>query len=187
MNRKLATFLAAVAVLAFALPASASANTPTLFDHAGKVAVGAKILMTSTNWTVQTALGLTKCSKVSITGTVTNNGGGTVRGIGQGSSGSPCLVNGNPYSLTDLTVLEFHTAAAGSGTLALTFKKEVSGILCHFTSAGVPFTYTAGVTNDTIQITNGNLTGTPAGPCEPGILNATLTLETEESGAVWIQ
>lgn len=188
--KKISTLLAAVAVIAFAVPTAASANTPTLWDHNGRVAVNAKVVTTTTNASWLTAVGLQKCTHLAITLRVGANSGGVIKWIGVGPGiTTGCTVGGEPITVSDITVNEIHTSVSGSGTVNFTFKSTLpGGINCHFESSGVPFTYTAGVTNVNMQITNGNMVGTPA-LCEPGLISATLKTETElpGSGVIWIQ
>src|SRR5689334_5329599 len=116
MAKKMSMLLAAVALIAVAVPAAVRANTPTLFDHTGKVEVNAKILGTSTNTVTLTSQGNLKCAKTTLTWKVTNNASGTVRGVGEGSGiGTTCDLGGNPIALGDITLSEIHTASAGSG------------------------------------------------------------------------
>lgn len=193
--KKLSSFLAAATAAAFTVPLTASANTPTLFDHDGMVAKGSKVLETTTNWVVSTSLSGITCGKVTGTSQVTQNSGSTFRRTGISGAATSCHLYGIPLrsiTLKDLTFFEFHSAVAGSGTVSLTFEAVIpageGSLECHFTSAGVPFTYTASVTGDTLQITNGNLVATPP-LCEPGTLSATFTLETDFSPypPIWIQ
>lgn len=181
--------ITAVAFVALAVPIGASAKTPTLFDHTGQLPVGEKFLTTSPNVVLTTGFGNTQCAQVTITGKVTQNASGTVKAVSEGVGfGTNCSLGGKPIPVTDFTVAELHTGVAGSGTINITFKSTYPGeTVCHF-SAVVPFTYTAGVTNDTIQITKGDMTGSPAA-CEPGLLSATFTLETDVSpfAPIWFQ
>jgi hypothetical protein len=77
--------MAVAAFAAFVLPATASAtNDPQLTDAAGTVAVGSKILGTNVGETyfynTATTIKLSICNKVRMTGEVTANSGGTVKG-----------------------------------------------------------------------------------------------------------
>ncbi len=193
MNKKVSTLLAAITAFACVGPAAAGANTPTLFDHDGRIAVGVDFLETSLGFVVTTSLGNLKCAKATVTVEVTNNSGGTVRGVGQGQgTTSSCEITTNPskkISITDFTIAEMHSANAGSGTVNLTFKADIpvgtGTIDCHFSAAGVPFTYEVGVTKDVTKIT-GDLTGTPS-LCEPGIYHDEKTDETEDGRPIWVQ
>lgn len=198
MNKKIRPLLVAVAVVALSAPAVASANTPTLFDHSGKVNTSAKILATSTNFEIKAAVGRIYCAKMTLTAEVTHNASGTVRAAGNGGGLTTlCQIEDVPpqsVAITDLTLAQLHTATSGSGTMNLSFEASftfpgIPTIQCSFASASVPFTYTAGVTNDTIKVANGNMAGTPAGQCEPGTLNVSFTLETDVSPypQVWFQ
>jgi len=193
MTKKLSLLLAAVAVVAFAVPAAASATSPLLVDHTGTVLKTAKILGTSTNAVTKTSLGNLTCEKVTVTGEITQNEKTTVKGVGVGAgTSSKCFLGGTKaIEITDITLVEIHTSTVeeiekvkvGTGTINVTFKADLpNGVTCHFSSPNMPFSYNLGTTNDSIKITEGNLLGTPAA-CEPGLLSGDFTLETDD-GAV---
>jgi hypothetical protein len=86
MYKKIITAcLALVALAAFALPASAMAeNRPTLTENGASVPVGASIVGTNIEETLFVATNgetvQVRCKTAKLTGTVTANSGGTVRG-----------------------------------------------------------------------------------------------------------
>ena len=185
MAKRVKLMIVSVVVVAFAVPALASA-APAITDPPGTVLEKGKLLeMTSIGAvTVSTSLGKFSCPTWTWTMHVNANGGSTFQllGTGQGTSAN-CTIGGKAATGTDFTLTLIHSATVGSGTMNLTFHFDApSGITCHFASASVPFTYTAG--GDVMKITNGDLVGTPAAACEPGLLNAEFTIETDGGGAV---
>ena len=181
MAKKLSLLLGAAAAVACAVPAFASA-APAVTDGGKLLAVPKLLQATNTTAvTVQTSFGVTSCSSWTFTATLTTNTGNTFRGTGSGtSSASGCIKGGKPITITDITLKEFHSATVGSGTMSLTFVDDAS-IVCHFEAPNMPFTYTSG--GDVIQVTNGDLKGSPAA-CEPGTFNGAFTVETDGGGSV---
>jgi len=182
MAKKLSLLLASIAVVAFAAPAFASA-APAVTDPPGVLLPpGALIQGTNIGAVVtETSLGKISCETVDITGELTHNTGSTVRGIGAGAaSATVCNVGGKPVTITDITLVELHSSAVGKGTINVTFKADLpNNVTCHFSSANMPFTYTAGT--DIIKVKEGDLLGTPAA-CEPGKLTGEFTIETDTEG-----
>jgi len=183
MAKKLSLLLAAIAVVAFAVPAFASA-APAVTEGGALVEPGALIQGTNIGAvTTETSLGKLSCNTVTLTGELTNNSGSTVRGIGVGQgSASTCNVGGKSITITDITLGELHSATVGSGTINVTFVADLpNNVTCHFESPNMPFTYTSG--GDVVKVVKGDLKGTPAA-CEPGLLSGEFTIETDGGGAL---
>jgi hypothetical protein len=180
MAKKLSLLMAAVAVIAFAVPAFASASSLTM--PAGTlVPVGTKIVGTSTNTTTLTSLGLLSCNTVSVTGEVTANSGGSVAGIGIGTGNtSECFLSEEEaITITDITLESISSSTSGSGTIHFTFVADLpNNVVCHFVtkSAGASFNYVSGT--DSLSIPAQKLEATPAA-CRPGEIEGTFTLETD--------
>jgi hypothetical protein len=185
MAKKFSLLMAAVAVLAFAIPAMASAGTVT--SSAGVLApVGTVITGTSSNTeTTNTKFGTLKCANVTVKGKLTENSGGKVAAKTEGvGSTKECKVGTKELTITDPTLLSLSSTAAGSGTVGLTFEATVPAIgTCHFAGTAVPFTYTAG--SDSIHVA-GKLTATPAA-CGTGTgaeIHGDFTLEIGSTGVI---
>jgi len=184
MAKKFSLLLAAVAVVALAVPAFASAAAVT--DGSGNLlGKGTKISGTSTNATTLTSLGLLTCATVKVNGELTANSGGTVEGVGVGAGEtSTCRLGKKEISITDITLTSLKsTGTSHTGTIGVTFEADLPELHCHFKSpaAGLPFSYSAG--GNTLTISEGNLEGTPEA-CEPGTLNGTFTISQTGGGAV---
>ena len=161
MAKKFNLLMAAVAVLAFAVPAMASA-APSVTSKAGTLApVGTIITGTSTNTELSTNLGTLKCEKLIVKGKITENSGSSVKVTKEGEgTTSGCKVGTEALTWTDLTLLNITSTVDKSGTVGLHFVMDLPGdVTCTYEGAAVPFTYTSG--SDTITI-SGNLKPTPA-------------------------
>jgi len=183
MAKKFSLLMAAVAVLAFAIPAMANA-APEVTISAGTTAkVGQVIKGESTNAKTQTSLGNITCAKTVINAKLTENTGTSVKVTGNGGGeAATCLLGGKEVKVTDLTLTDLSASSAGQGTLRMTYVWDMSGgIVCHFVSpaGGIPFTYTAG--SSKITLTNADFTATPAG-CEPAFVTGEFTITNPETG-----
>jgi hypothetical protein len=158
------------ALVAFAAPAIASANTGQL-TGAGETLVG-----TSTNTKTVTAAGTLVCSHVELEGEVQENGAsGSMLGNGVGfTEGCEVEQNHAPVTITDPTVTTLTLNSSG-GSATLTFISDIAGVLvCHF-SGTVPVTWTA--PSNTIHIA-GTLTGTGAGCPTAGSISGDFALSS---------
>ena len=184
MAKKLSLLMASIAVVAFAVPAFASA-APAVTDGGVLLAKGAKIQGTNIGAvTTETSLGKLSCGTIGLTGELTANTGSTVAGvgIGTGTSASCTLGGSKAITITDITLKSLHSATVGSGTINVTFVADLpNGVVCHFESPNVPFTYTSG--GDVVKVSKGDLLGTPEA-CEPGLLTGEFTVETDGGGAI---
>jgi hypothetical protein len=164
MVKKLTLLAAAIAVVAFAIPAAASA-APSVTSSAGVLApVGTVITGTSSNTKTQTELGLLTCTNVTVTGKITKNSGTSVEAVSNGKEGTTkgCEVEGSALTITDPTLINLTSTVDTKGSVTLTFIADLLGISCHF-SGTVPFTYKD--PTDTINVASTSspaLTGSPA-------------------------
>lgn len=183
MAKKLSLLIASIAVVAFAVPASASA-APALTDPPGTLLkVGTLFQGTTSNFLIETSLGKITCANAFFTGELTHNAGTTFRGVGKGQQfGTMCVLNGTtPVQVTDITVKELHSATVGSGTINWTITAHLpSGVTCHFESLSMPYTYASG--SDSIRFTKGDFKSLPLA-CEPGLFTADFTIETDGEGS----
>jgi hypothetical protein len=180
MAKKFSLLMAAIAIVAFAVPTFASANAKVTDPANVLLAPGKLIEATNVgNVTTQTSLGVLTCPTVTVTGELTANTGTTYKGIGigQGTS-SACTVGGKPLTITDITLIELHSGTTLAGTINVKFVGDLpGGVVCTFSSPNMPYAVTG---TDTIKITNGDLAASPPA-CEPGLLTGTFTLETDNT------
>lgn len=190
MTKKLSLTMAAVAVLAYAVPAFASAS-PTATD-AGSTSLpsGTNFRMTAITTGVtgvpmltSTILGTIECNFLSITGTLKTNSGATVTGNSGGIfTSTTCTNHGNPVSITSINVSDLVTTVSGKANLSYTLVTDVAGLTCAYTGTNVPGTYTPGKSIVTFNKA-GTVDGSVAG-CGNGTLDAEFTLEYLASG-IW--
>ena len=184
MAKKFSLLLAAVAVLAFAVPSMASAaKTATLTEGGVKVAVGATVVGTGTDVTLTSnLLGPITCEKITLIGKVTKNNTGEVEGAGvpekPGQTG--CKNNANPVVVTSVTLKNLFAEEANNAKASFSATIDIgtgaAEIECTFTGTNVPAEYTAGT--DTVNfLTATVIIGSPA-KCGNAKLTASFTLET---------
>ncbi len=186
MARKFSLLTAAIAVLALAIPAMASATPTTTDAHTfpSSLPVGTLISTTSTVPPKFTSsiLGTIECSSLSMLGELKVNSGGTVTTSSGGKfTSSGCTNNGNPVTVTSFNVTDLSSTVSGKGTTSFTSIIDLGGITCRYTATSIPFTYEVGGSNITFNKA-GTIDGSPAG-CGTGTFDATLTVEFQESGS----
>jgi hypothetical protein len=183
MIKKLSLLLAAVAVLAFAVPAMASAHKVT--SKAGTLAaVGTIITGTGSDVTLTSSLlGPITCGTLTLTGELTVNDGTNV--TGKGTTNNPpstdCTNEGQPVVVTSVAISSLkaegtETNVSFVATVDINSPKPVE---CTFTGVKVPFTYTVG--GDSIVFTKAaGITST--GGCGPATLDGSFTIEIIKEG-----
>jgi hypothetical protein len=188
MVKKLSLLLAAVAVLAFAVPAMASAHAVT--SKAGTLAPkGTIITGTGSDVTLTSSvLGTITCTSLTLTGEITENNGTNV--TGKGTSNNPpatgCTNNGNPVTVTSVAISRL--AAEGTETNAsfvatIDIKKPSETLECTFTGTKVPFTYTVG--GNSLVFKNaegGGILGTKG--CGSATLTASFAIEIGSTAVI---
>jgi hypothetical protein len=175
MAKKFSLLLAAVAVVAFAVPSMASAAQIT------GVGVGGHVVGRSNDTFTFTSIGTLECEEVVIEGEITANSGGTVaaNGIGTGETFN-CFSEGEPILITDATLLNLHTTGPANGTVGLTFEADLPVVgTCHY-GGTVALTYVSG--SDELHI-EGPLTASPAA-CGTAEIEGDFTIEKAGGGAV---
>ena len=154
MAKKFSLFMAAMAVLAFAIPAMASA-APEVTSKAGtRAAVPQNITGTNVGHvlTTGTPFGTLTCNKVTLNGVLTVNSGTKVTGNAGTGTTSECNVNNNPLTITNITVTHLESTVVGSGVASFTFVADLpGGITCDYTGTNVPFTYVTGTSHITFK------------------------------------
>jgi hypothetical protein len=187
MTRKLGLLLAAVATLAFALPAFASAATG--ITEAGALITTPRII-TFTNigtMTITSAkTGTIPCQNVMLEAELaSNSGAGVVATEGGSQSITTCVRNGAGISVKNTRLSTVKTSGGGTGTVALSFDWELSKTLsCHFVGNADTFTYNPTETSeggDVITISGGPMEVTPAACGESARLDVELTLTTQST------
>jgi hypothetical protein len=187
MAKKLSLMLAAVAVLAFAVPSIASASEATL-PAGTRAPVGTKIVGTGTDVILQSSLlGKITCSTLNLNGEITKNDGTTVEGSGANVSPtqSGCVNGEKAVNVTEVEVTKLFSTTTENEkhekvlTSTASFVAHVDvgpELKCVFTGTNVPFTFTSGT--DTITFTSAaGVVGVPAA-CGTAKLTASFTLES---------
>ena len=158
MAKKFSLFMTTVAVLAFAIPAMASA-APSVTSKAGVLAPkGMKITGTNVGHvlTTGTPFGTLTCAKVTLSGELTENTGTKVTGKAGTGTVSECNVNGSPLTTTNITVTHLESTVAGSGKASFTYVSDTAGgITCDYIGTNVPFTYVPGSSHITFKEATG--------------------------------
>jgi hypothetical protein len=162
MAKKFSLLLAAIAVVAFAVPTFASAAELT--DGGAALPVGSELTGTSTDAETETPLGTLTCGKVTVGGRVTQNSGGTVAGVGNGeSSTTSCVIDPEKQGITieNIQLTGISATSPTSGSASFSFKANVPGLPegCVF-SGTVPGTCSSGT--DTLFVNGTGLEGTPS-------------------------
>jgi hypothetical protein len=183
MAKKLSLLLAAVAVLAFAIPSMASASALT---SGGKlVATGTAITGTGSTVVLQSStLGKIECASLVLKGTVTKNDGTTVEGSGntENPKTENCKNGANTVVVTGVNLTNLaSTGTTHTGTASFTAKVDVGAeLVCSFVGTKVPFTYTSG--GSSIVFKEG--AGVSGGACGTAKLSGSFLLESAAGSLV---
>jgi hypothetical protein len=193
MAKKLTLLIAAVAVLAFMVPAMASAAAP-LTESGGTVVVpvGSAIIATSTNVRINTSLGTLSCKKVVFKNNVSANEvtGGKTRAEAtslETFTAQECEVEGIKAPVEKLRVPNLQTGTAlglptGNGTATISFTALLPGPLdCLYTGTNVPFHYLTTTLTNSIKFFSVALTGSPTA-CGSATFSGEFALTTREDG-----
>jgi hypothetical protein len=177
MFKKLTLLLAAVAVLAFAVPSLASASKATL--PAGTLApVGTQFTTTGSDIIFTSSLlGNITCSTLNLNGSLTKNNGTTVEASGTTSAPtqSGCKNGEKTVTITSVEVTNLTTTTSGSGTWSYKMAVDIGSLSCTYTGTKVPFTFTSGTNVMNFSSASG-ITGSPAG-CGTTKLTGAFALE----------
>jgi hypothetical protein len=182
MIRKATQFIAAIAVLAFAVPTGASAAQLT--NGSGEaLPVGSMITGRSNDFTVFTSIGTLECEEVVVHGEVTKNSGGSFEGVGKGAGETfNCSSEGEAITITDYTLLFFRGTGPSNGSMGVTFEADLPVVgTCHYQGT-VPAAYIAGT--DVIHYF-GTITASPAA-CGIAEVEGLTTLERSGGGIILI-
>jgi hypothetical protein len=178
MRKKISLPLAAVAVVAFALPASADAHAVT--SKAGTLAPkGTLITATGIDPTWNSAiLGPITCKSLTLTTEITENNGTNVTASGPNANPpTQDCTNGTHLIVTtkfDITRFAAEGTETNMSFVATVDFETLPPIECTFTGTKLPFTYTAGG-NSIVFTKAGPITST--GGCGTATLNATFAIE----------
>ena len=168
MIKKLTLLAMAVgALVAFAVPAAASANVQLTNSGGKPIAANTTITATSTNAQTATSNGTLTCESVTVGAILTKNTPETVLLSDDEGSGSAtgCKVKETslPVTITP-TFEELHLTTAGA-TASFSFVAHLGGVggpKCTYTGVAVPVTYTPGTSSISVS---GTLTGSGVAPC----------------------
>lgn len=181
MAKKFSLLLAAVAVLAFAIPSMASATKATL--PAGTLApVGTSIVGTGTDVTLKSSLlGTITCSTLNLNGSITKNNGTVVEGSGATSAPtqSGCKNGTKSVNVTSVVLTKLFSEKESKGTASFEATVDVgSELVCKFTGTNVAGTFTSG----TNVLKFSGATGVTASPASCGTSTLTAEFALEKSG-----
>jgi hypothetical protein len=178
MAKKLSFMLAAVAVLAFAIPSMASATVATL--PAGTVApVGTKFTTTGTDFILKSnLLGTITCATLNLNGEITKNNGTEVEASGENSSPTQagCKNGEKPVKITKFATLNISESVLGFVIWSFTIKIHIGELECTFTGKNINGTYTSGTNVLKFSEASG-VTGSPAA-CGTAKLSGQFALES---------
>jgi hypothetical protein len=194
MVKKFSMLLAAVAVLAIAVPAMANAtelNTKSTGGAGTRVPVNTVVTGTGANISLTSStLGTINCKKLNLKGKVTVNNGTTVEAsnAGEAPEQETCLNGTKPVNVTNVTLTKLFSNETGKGTASFTavvdIKNPESELKCTFTGTNVPGTWTSPSSTITFSSAAG-VTSTPAA-CGTAKLDGAFTLEVGSSAVFLI-
>jgi hypothetical protein len=128
------------ALLAFSIPAVASANVMLTNENEEPVEVGTEITMTSTNMSTTTANGTITCPKVILHGVLTANVSDVaIKSLSMTVEGQCKYAGVLNVTITNPTVGNITLTTGGVGTIAsMTYVSDVPGVglTCHASSTG---------------------------------------------------
>jgi hypothetical protein len=179
MAKKFSLLLAAVAVLAFAIPSMASASKAT--DPVNTlVPVGSEVTGTGTDIILQSnLLGTITCATLNLNGKITKNDGTTVEASGANVSPTQagCKNGTKTVTVTSVELTKLFSEVSNTGYVNFVAKVDVAELACTFTGLEVPFTYTTG-TNVLKFASGAGVTSSPAS-CGTAKLTGEFALETK--------
>lgn len=189
MAKKLSLLLAAVAVLAIAVPAMANA-APTLrgaVSHSS-IATGETVRGTGSNVNIHSPLlGNIECSTITLEGKLEkNNDSEGITGSNSGQASPPttdCTNGTNTVNVTKVTLTDLKSATNGAATASFTAIVDVGTKECTFTGTNVAAnTYSSGATSLSFTGATG-ITGAPSA-CGPtgNTLTGSFELELASTG-----
>lgn len=178
MAKKFSLMLAAIAVIAFAIPAFASASEATL-PEGTRAPVGTAITGTGNDIILQSnLLGTITCEKLNLNGKITKNDGTTIEGSGENSSPTQagCKNGTKEVKVTSVNLESLKSSVSGSGTVSFSSVVDVGTLTCTFTGTNVAGSYTPGT--DTLSFSSATgVVGSPAA-CGTAKLSGSFTLES---------
>jgi hypothetical protein len=165
--KKLSLLLAAVAVLAFAVPAFASASTG-LTESGSLVAVGTEVLGTNNGviTTTSSKTGNINCEEVKVYGKILANSAAEVRANNTGTANTSFATkcsntNGATVEVSEIKLNELKTTGGGVGTASISFKIKLGSLTCSYTTTTGSGTYVPGASPAEITISEQALSVTP--------------------------
>ena len=186
MAKKLSLLLAAVAVLAFAVPAFASA-APTLQTPGGEILKTPQAIKgTGTNVTLTSStLGKIICGSLNLNGTLNVNtvaAGIEGSGVNEKPEQSNCLNGTKSVIVTGVTLTNLKSTVGGTATASFTATVDIAALECTFTGTNIGGTYTNG--GNTLSFSEaGTITSSPAA-CGTAKLDASFVLEKANGEAI---
>jgi hypothetical protein len=180
MKKRLSLLLAVVAVLAFAVPAFASAATG-LTEGGKRIEVGK--IITGTNigevTTTSEKLGNIVCKNVMVETKVgTNSTSKVVLETGGTQSASACFRETAEVKVFDIELSKLETTGGGNGSVSAAFKVELApgGPTCSFVGTNDTFAYPEN--GDKVKIENAALSVTPLACGKSAELDGEFTITT---------
>jgi hypothetical protein len=165
------------ALLAFSIPAGASANVTLTNENEEAVSVGTKVTATSTNTTGTTANGTYSCPKVVIHGElIENEADVAIKPLSTTVQGQCRFAGMFDMTITNPAVGNITLTTGGVGTIAsATFVSDIPavGLTCHFSSGSLGISW-----NSTgLAVSKGAETGTGAGCPTKAEITGSFSLE----------
>ena len=186
MLKKFSLLMVAVAVLAVAVPAMASAtelNTKSTGGEATRVPLNTVVTGTGSEVTLTSStLGTIKCKKLNLKGKVTTNNGTTVEASSAAETPvqETCLNGTKAVNVTSVTLTKLFSNTTGTGTVSFTATVDVGPELeCTFTGTNVAGTWTSPSSTLTFTSATG-VTSTPPA-CGTAKLDGVFSLEVGSS------
>lgn len=184
MAKKFSVLLAAVAVLAFAVPAFASASTGLTMPEGTFIPTGTVITGTNigTVTTTSEKLGSITCENVMVAAELTVNSAAEVK-AGEASpseqTATTCFRAGAEVKVFGIQLKELQTNGGGTGKASAAFKVELTpgGTVCTFEGTNDVGTYVPGT--DKIKIEKGALTVSPLACGKSASLDGEFTMTTK--------
>lgn len=159
MIKKLAMLVMALAAFT-ALAAPGFASAAELKESGSLVSVPNTIQLTSgtnvfasNSLETETELGTLKCQQITLTGELTQNSSGVVKGGNGTGTTSGCTLEGEPFTVAEIAINSIEASSKGN-TASFSFVAEFFGgsLVCKWGGTG-NFTYTSGSSEATLGAT----------------------------------
>jgi hypothetical protein len=185
MGKKFSLMLAAVAILAFAIPSMANATVATIEGspapkNTSITGTGSDIILQSN------LLGTITCSTLNLKGEITLNDGTTVEGKGKNvePTQAGCKNGEKAVTVTSVELENLKSTTTGSATVSFVAKVDIASLECTFTGTNVPGTFTSG--SNVLSFSEATATGIKGAPaaCGTSKLKGNFALESGSTALI---